>query len=276
MAFLGLAVAVAMLYGDVLLALAIDWFNDPNYSHGWLVPPFALWLVYRRRAELRALEIRPSTGGLLLVAASLGLLLLGHAAFELFATRLSLIGVIAGSTAFLFGWRQLRIVGFPLLLVALAIPLPSLILNQVAFPLQLWASRLGVALLDVANVPAVREGNVIVLQQALLEVAEACSGVRSLVSLGTLALAYGALTEHAWRPRLAVLIAVLPIVIIVNGLRVAATGAVVHAYGLSVAAEVAHAAAGWIFFGLAVALLFAAERAAIRWLPPSALPARSL
>jgi exosortase len=257
-----LAAVILVVYGSVLTGLWSDWRHDANYAHGVLVPPVVAWLLWRRRAELRALEHRPSYAGALLIAASLCVFLVGQAAIEYFLTRLSLLGVIAGTVVLLAGWRHLRVCLFPLCLVALAIPLPALVFNQIAFPLQLLASRCGETALQMLSVPVVREGNVIRLDRATLEVAEACSGIRSLISLGTLALVYGYLGTQALGARALVALSVLPIVIIANGLRVAGAGVLAHAYGPQAAAGFLHTFSGWLFFGAAVIMLFVVERAA--------------
>jgi len=262
-----LVAIVVALYGPVLSGLWFDWLHDANYTHGVLVLPAVTWLLWRRRRELQDLAPRPSYTGALIVAASLCVFLLGQAAIELFLTRLSLLGVAAGIIVQLAGWRHLRVCLFPICLVALAIPLPALIFNQIAFPMQLLASRSGEAALSLFNIPVVREGNVIRLDRATLEVAEACSGVRSLISLGTLALVYGYVGGQTPGARGLVALSVLPIVIVANGLRVAGAGAMAHAYGAKAAAGFLHTFSGWLFFGVAVLVLVAVERgaAAIPW-----------
>jgi exosortase len=262
-----LTAGVGALYADVLVRLWSDWLTDANYSHGILVPPAVAWLIWRRRDELRALPLAPSHAGLAIVAASLVLFLFGQAALEFFVTRLSFLGLLGGAVVTLAGWSHLRVCLFPLMLLAIAIPLPSLLFNQVAFPMQLLASRLGVATLEAFTIPAVREGNVILLENATLEVAEACSGVRSLISLGTLALFYGYATHQHPASRGLVALAVIPVVLIANGLRVAAAGVVAHAYGPDAAAGFLHSFSGWLFFGSAVLLLIAVDRgvAAMGW-----------
>ncbi|MEO8483957.1 MAG: exosortase/archaeosortase family protein [Acidobacteriota bacterium] len=271
---------VLALYGSLLRGLWFDWLHDPNYSHGVLVLPVVGWLLWRRRRELRDLERRPSYTGALIVGASLCLFLVGQAAVEFFVTRLSFLGVVAGLIVQLAGWRHLRVCLFPLCLIALAIPLPTLIFNQIAFPLQLLASRCGEVALQLFNVPVIREGNVIRLNNATLEVAEACSGVRSLISLGTLAVVYGYLGGQTMRARTLIVLSVLPIVVFANGLRVAGAGVLAQLYGAKAAAGFLHSFSGWLFFGVAVLMLAAAERAvmAMPWSgmrrpPPSVSPA---
>lgn len=267
MGLAAVAVALGVVYGPVLVRLWSDWLDDPNYSHGVLVVPAIVWLIWARRTELRATPLAPSYAGAVLVALSLGIFLLGQAALEFFLTRISLVGVLAGAIVQMYGWRHLRICLLPLIVLALAIPLPALLFNQIAFPMQLVASRFGVAALEGLNIPVVREGNVILLERATLEVAEACSGIRSLISLGTLALVYGATGNQTRLSRLLVLVSVFPVVIVANGLRVAGAGLVAQLYGPETAAGFLHTFSGWLFFGSAVLMLVAIERlsAAIRW-----------
>jgi exosortase len=269
-----LAGAIAGLYGPVLPGLWSDWRNNENYAHGVLVVPFVVWLLWRRRHEVHSLERRPSYAGAVFAAFGLSMFLVGQLGAEFFLTRLSLLVVLAGAVVHLGGWSHLRVCLFPLLLLALAIPLPALLFNQLAFPMQLLASQLGVAALDAVNVPAIREGNIILLERATLEVAEACSGVRSLISLGTLALVYGYLGRQPMPARAVVVFMVLPIVIVANGLRVAGAGAVAHAWGPEAAAGFLHSFSGWLFFGSAVLMLVIVERsvAAFRWPGPPPPP----
>jgi len=258
-----LAAGIGVIYGGVVAGLWTDWWHDENYAHGVLVVPAVCWLIWRQRTALAAMPRTPSANGAFIVALSLGVFLVGQAAAEFFLIRLSLVGVLAGTVVQLLGWRQLRAVRVPVLLFILAIPLPVLVLNQLAFPLQLLASRFGVAMLSWIDIPVVREGNVILLQHATLEVAEACSGVRSLISILTLALVYGSLTAQRRAVRLAIVAAAVPIVLLANGLRVAGAGIAAHVYGAGAASGFLHTFSGWIFFGGSVALLLTVERGAV-------------
>jgi len=258
-----LAAGIGVIYGGVVAGLWTDWWHDENYAHGVLVVPAVCWLIWRQRTGLAAMPRTPSANGAFIVALSLGVFLVGQAAAEFFLIRLSLVGVLAGTVVQLLGWRQLRAVRVPVLLFILAIPLPVLVLNQLAFPLQLLASRFGVAMLSWIDIPVVREGNVILLQHATLEVAEACSGVRSLISILTLALVYGSLTAQRRAVRLAIVAAAVPIVLLANGLRVAGAGIAAHVYGAGAASGFLHTFSGWIFFGGSVALLLTVERGAV-------------
>jgi exosortase len=256
-----LVAGLLILYGQVVVDLVLDWQRDENYTHGILVPPAVLWLMWLKRSESRRLQARPAYDGAALAGFGLALFVVGQAAVDFFLTRLSLVIVLAGVVVTLRGWEQLRLWAFPLGLFTLAIPLPSLILNEVSFPLQLLASRSGVAMLDLAQIPAAREGNLILLNGAILEVAEACSGVRSLISLVTLVLLYGHLADYRVIVRAALVVAVLPIVVFANALRVAGAGIAAHAYGPAAATGFLHSFSGWLFFGVSVVLLFAIEQA---------------
>ena len=190
-----LAVSFWYLYQNVIAKLVNDWSVDDNYSHGFLIIPIALFFVWERRNKLKQAERMPSYMGLVVVIGSMAMLLAGILGSELFLTRVSIIGTIAGAVLFLCGWNHLRILMLPIAFLILMIPIPAIIFNQVAFPLQLLASRFGEMSLMACQVPVLREGNVINLANTSLEVAEACSGIRSLISLLTLGIVYGYFTD---------------------------------------------------------------------------------
>ena len=178
-----LTAAVLWVYGGILSSLVRQWASDDNYSHGFFVVPLALYFAWERRADLKAAPLEPSAAGIVVVAISLAVLIAGLLGAELFLTRISLLGVLAGTVLYVWGRGHFRILAFPLAFLALMIPLPAIIFNQIAFPLQLLASRAGELVIGLAGIPVVREGNVLQLPSRTLEVAEACSGIRSLVSL---------------------------------------------------------------------------------------------
>ena len=251
-----LLVSFGVLYAHVIVKLVHDWWTNENYSHGFLIVPIAAYFAWERRRALIDTVPTPSATGLLSVVLSLGVLLAGVLGAELFLTRLSLLGVIAGTVVFTLGWRHLKLLAFPIAFLLLMIPLPAIIFNQLAFPLQLQASKWGETALSALQIPVLREGNVIILSNTSLEVAEACSGIRSLVSLLTLAIVYGYFVEpRAWA-RVTLALASIPVAIMVNGFRVAGTGIAAHYFGPAAAQGFLHEFAGLFMFATAFALLF--------------------
>ncbi len=259
----GLLAAVAaflLLYANVLVSLARDWASDDNYSHGFLIIPIAGYLIWERRHALASSPAKGSSFGLVVVLGSLAMLVAGVLGAERFLTRVSMLGVMAGGVVFVAGWRHLQLARFPLLFLLLMIPVPALLFNQIAFPLQLIASQFGAKVLALASVPVFREGNVIVLASTSLEVAEACSGIRSLISLLTLAIVLGYFTDSRSWVRTVLACSTVPIAIVANGLRVAGTGIAAHYYGPSVAHGFFHSFSGWLVFGFAFGLLLILHR----------------
>lgn len=255
-----LVAAIGLLYAGVLTSLARQWSSDDNYSHGFLVIPLALYFAWERRTALTAAPARPGVLGAVLIAGSLVVWAAGILGAELFLTRVSLIGVLAGTIWFVWGFAQLRILAFPILFLLLMIPLPSIIFNQIAFPLQLVASQAGEAVISAAGIPVLREGNVLVLPARTLEVAEACSGIRSLVSLLMLAIVLGYFTERRRGARIAIVLASVPIAILANAARVAGTGLAAQWVSPAAADGFFHTFSGWLVFVVAFAGLLLVQR----------------
>jgi exosortase len=259
-----------MVFFPVLTALVRQWASDENYSHGFLVVPFALWFAWRARRSLASAAPRPHALGLAIAVLSILGFLASQFAAELFLARLSLFGLIAGTILFLWGPTHLRTLGFPLALLLLAIPLPALILNQIAFPLQLLASRAGEAAVSAAGIPILREGNVLILPEMRLEVVEACSGIRSLASLVTLALILGKLAEPRVWARAALVILAIPVAIAANAARVAGTGLAAAWVGPRAAEGFFHSFSGWLVFVAAFCALIGCVRLLRRFRMPAA------
>lgn len=262
-----LALAVLVLYGGGLTALVRQWSSDDNYSHGFFVIPLALYFAWERRRALAAAPVTGGAGGLVLLLAGLAVLVAGRLGAELFLTRISLIGVLAGTVWFVWGRRHARILAFPTLFLLLMIPLPSIVFNQLAFPLQLLASRVGESAIVAAGIPVLREGNVLHLPARTLEVAEACSGIRSLVSLIMLAVVLGYFAEPRPAGRVALALAALPIAILANAARVAGTGYAAEWLGPRAAEGFFHSFSGWLMFVVAFAGLLVVQQVIARIRP---------
>ena len=253
--------AGAALYAPVLAKLARDWSANETYSHGFLVPPIALFLVWTQRDRLRRAPTRPSLYGLLILALSLGLYVVGSLGAELFITRLSMIGVLAGTIVYVWGWKHFSLVRFPLAFLVFMIPLPAIVFDHAAVSLQLVASRMGEFLLQAVEVPVLRDGNILTLANVVLEVSDACSGIRSLVALLAVTTLVGYLSEPvAWR-RWLVAVAAVPLAIGLNGMRIALTGLAATWLGPWAAGGPVHEVSGWIVFVVALGCVWALQQA---------------
>jgi len=258
----GTALVLSAAYAPVLARLVAQWASDENYSHGFLVVPFSLYLAWQRRAQLRVADPRPSWLGVALIAASIVAFVAGQFGAELFLTRISLVGMIAGAIGWIFGARPLRALALPLLFLLFMIPLPALVFNRITLPLQFVASAAGEMLIRGAGVPVLREGNVLQLPGGSLEVVEACSGIRSLVSLAMVGVAVSCLRGGGrWTIAFSAL-AAAPIAIVANAVRIAGTGIASTWLGPAAAEGFFHTFAGVALFAVAVTVLIAASRVA--------------
>ncbi|MFI5072384.1 MAG: exosortase A [Terriglobales bacterium] len=251
-----LLVLTLALYGPILKALVLDWWQDPNYGHGFLVPVFAGYVLWRERHRLAPIGLKPSNFGFIVMLGALGLLMVGSLGAELFTSRFSLLVLIAGVILFIAGWEMLRAVSFPLGFLILMIPIPVIIYNQITFPLQLLASRFATFWLQLVNVPVLREGNLIILPNYTLEVVEACSGIRSLMTLITLAVAYGYLMNDRRWLRWALALLMIPIAIVSNAIRIMGAGLLTYHFGHEMAQGFFHEFSGWVIFVAALILMF--------------------
>jgi exosortase len=247
---------IVLLYASVFKALLLQWWTDPDYGHGFFVPLFSGFVLWRQRRRWIETEIRPSNLGLVVMLGAVGLLLIGSLGAELFTSRFSLIVLLAGMILFLAGWPMLRAVAFPLAFLILMIPIPAIIYNQITFPLQLFASRLATIWLELANGPVLRDGNVLVLSNYSLEVVEACSGIRSLMTLISLAIIYGYLVEPRRWVRYVLVILMVPSAIAANAFRIMGAGMMAHRFGPAAAEGFLHTFSGWVIFVAALLVLF--------------------
>src|ERR1700688_2434186 len=251
-----LSALIVLLYAPVLKVLVLQWWNDPDYGHGFLVPLFAGYAAWRQRDKLAKSEPKPSNFGLFVMIGAVLLLIAGSLGAELFTSRFSLLILLAGMILFFRGWRGLRTLSFPLAFLTLMIPIPVIIYNQITFPLQLLASRFATFWLELVRVPVLREGNVLILPHYSLEDVEGCSGIRSLMTLLTLAIAYGYLVERRRWVRYTLAIMMVPIAIVSNAIRIMGTGVLTFHFGPKAAEGFFHEFSGWIIFVGAPVLMF--------------------
>jgi exosortase len=261
------SVLLAAIYYRVFLKLVSDWYTLPDFSHGFLVPLFAAMLLWEKRAAICTLPFRPSWSGIPLLMLGLLTLLVGNYGAELFLSRISFVLIVAAIVLTLCGWAMLREVGLTLFVLLLAIPIPAIIFNQITMPLQFFASEVASSILPIFGVPVLREGNVIQLPAMQLEVAEACSGIRSLMSLFTLAVVYGHFIERSHTRRVLLALASIPIAVAANAIRIVGTGLCVQFWDPEKALGFFHQFSGWVMFLVSLASLYLVHLT-MRLVPP--------
>jgi exosortase len=250
-----------MLYASVLRHLVVQWWADPDYGHGFFVPLFSGYILWHERQRWTKTEIKPSNFGFVVLIGAVGLLLLGSLGAELFMSRFSLLVLFAGMILFLAGWKMLRAVFSPLGYLVWMIPIPVIIYNQITFPLQLIASRLATASLELVQVPVLRDGNILIMSNYSLEVVEACSGIRSLMTLTALAVAYGYLVSPRRWVRYVLAAFMVPIAVVTNAVRIMGAGILARHFGPAAAEGFLHEFSGWAIFVVALLLMFGSYRA---------------
>ncbi len=257
---------VVVSYYRVIEKLVIDWWQIPDDSHGFLIAPFAGYLVWLQRARIQKIQITPAWSGVLVIGFGLGLLLLGDFGAELFLSRISIVVLLTGLTICFGGWALLRELRFPLSVLLLAIPIPAILLNHITVPLQMFASKVASDALPLFGVPVLREGNVIQLPAMKLEVAEACSGIRSLVSLFAMSVIYGYFADKSNLRRALLVVCSVPIAIAANSLRIVGTGLCVQYWDADKAMGFFHQFSGFVMFLISLTCLFLTHRAmSVRW-----------
>ena len=254
-----LIAAFLLVYGQILRPLVQEWWSNDDYAHGLFTPFAVAYLVYDRRKELFNIEANPSAFGFVIILASQALLLVGFLGAEFFLQRTSMLLFTAGLILYIWGWRGLSKTAFGLILFLLAIPLPAIVFNSFALPLQLLASSLAEGVLDMLHVSVYREGNILQLPHGLLlNVTEACSGIRSLVSLLALAALTTMIPRFRSMPgwaRIAFILSSVPIALVANALRVTATGVLAFNFGIGAAEGFLHSFTGAFVFVFAFAAL---------------------
>lgn len=260
-ALLAVIVAAAGLYGPVAAAMARQWYGDPVSSHGVLLIAAAAFVLWRRRSALASVEQQPANWGFALLGLAMLMFLMGTLAGDVFVRRLSMPLAIAGTVAALLGPRPLRLVLSPLALLMLAIPLPAVMVTQLTLPLQLVASQVAAGLLDASSIEVARQGNLLILRDITLEVADACSGLRSLISLVSVAAMVGAVLQLRPQRALFLMAAAAPIAVIGNGVRVFATGVLTTWFGEVAVRGFVHDLTGYAAFLAMIAAIVLLQRA---------------
>jgi exosortase len=251
------AAAATAVFAPILYYMVLHWSEVEDYSHGFLVAPLALFFAWERRRDLRRASIGPSWWGVVPLALGTAALTVGRLGTELTSMRSAYVLTLMGLVLLILGTQMFRILLFPLAFLFLMVPLPQSLVNVVAFPLQLTAADWAVQMLYFLHIPALREGNIIHLPQTQLFVAEACSGLRSLMALITLGIVFAYFFRKTWGERLLIVASAIPIAILVNAFRVAGTGILTYNFGQAAAEGAIHETQGMFTFAAAFLLLLA-------------------
>jgi len=262
-AIIWVSILLIVCYAPVLAALVRQWSEDADMGHGFFVPVIAGYIAWRKRDQIAGRLPQPNWWGLaIMIWAGLQLYIATLGA-ELFLARTSFVISIIGAVLLLGGTRYLKIFMFPLFLLFFMVPIPAVIYNQITFPLQLFASRVAENTIDLLQIPVIREGNVLTLPQQTLNVVEACSGIRSLLTLTFLALVYGYFFEKRTWVRTVLFFATIPIAIIANAGRVTFTG-IVSQFKPELAEGWFHEAQGWVIFMIGLVILVVVHQMIVR------------
>ena len=248
---------LVVLYIPIIPEMVRQWAKDDNYSHGFLVPIIAGYFLWQRWPDIKEKIVKPDSMGLALVGLALLQLVVAWLGTEYFTMRSSLIVLLAGLVLYLFGREVLKALALPIGYLIFMVPIPYIIFDTLAFPLKLFITKSSVIILQMMGVVVMREGNIIMLPTTTLEVADACSGIRSLMSLLALAAAYAFMLQTSTLKRIILILSAVPIAIITNAMRVIVTGILAQWWGAQAAEGFFHEFAGLAVFALAMVLLVA-------------------
>ena len=251
-------------YAPVLLALVHNWNDDQDMGHGFFVPVLAAYIAWQKKDQLAGKVAHPNWWGLAIVIYGALQLYIATLGAELFLARTAFIISLTGMVLLLGGREYLRVFAFPLFLLLFMVPIPAIIYSRITFPLQILASRTAESALGLLQIPVLREGNILELSEGQrLSVVEACSGIRSLLSLTFLSLVYGYFFEKVTWVRALLFLSTIPIAIVANASRVTLTG-VLSEYKPELAEGFFHSAEGWVIFMVALAIMVGVHQLLVR------------
>jgi exosortase len=253
--FIFLSLILTGLYFSIVRDMAIQWYRDENYSHGFLVPIISLYFLYTQRSYLTKALVKPWWPGLFVVIIALMQLLLGWLGRENFTMRSSLVILLAGLTLYLFGRSIFGSTILPLSFLLFMVPLPYILYDAAAFPLKLFVTKISVQFLKMIGVVVLSEGNIIMFPEITLEVADACSGMRSIISLLAMGVAYAFIIPRSVLTRWIIVLSTIPIAIATNAFRVIITGVLAQYWGAKAAEGFFHEFAGLAVFVIAMGFL---------------------
>lgn len=245
-----------LTFSPIYPDLVSTWLHHSDNSHGILVPFISLYLIWRRREKLSLDQISTCKWGAAVLISSLGLYVLSYAGGIAVTGRAMIISSLCGLVLFTLGWEIFKIVSFPLMFLFFVVPVPDTLLGLVSFPLQLFATQVSTFIIDWLGIPAYREGNMVYFARTQLEIAEACSGIRSIMSYCMLSIILAYMLDESWRKRILLVLSAIPLALLANLVRIVGTGVLAHFYGNRVALGFLHEFSGLLVFAFGFILLF--------------------
>jgi len=263
-----LFIIFCVAYFPVMQKLVIAWSSTDEYSHGFLILPISLYIAWNKLGTLKAVPKNPSWVGLVIIICSLLLYIISSFAEIVTVTSFSMITVIMGFVIYFYGLNMFKALIFPLFFLFFMIPIPAQIFSILTIPLQLFVSKVSVYTASMFGLPIFREGNVIHLPEKTLQVVQACSGLRSLISLVTLSTFWGYLSLNSNLLRGLLIVCAIPAAIIINVVRVFLMIISFYYFNIDLTKDSVHTWLGILIFALALALIYIVQGVLSRWDKP--------
>ncbi len=245
-----------LLYHHAIATLISDWSTDPNFSHGFLIPFICVYMIWYKKNEIALVEPQASNWGLVVICFGMFIHLAGHAGAEQFLMRFSMVITLSGIVIYCWGLKVFKKVLIPLAYLVIMIPIPSILWNKIAFPLQLIAANFSSEMIHFIGIPVFREGNILHLANTSLEVVDACSGLRSLTSLLALTGVFAFIAPLTGLKKWILFLSAIPIAVLVNVIRLTITAAMAAWISPDTANGFLHDMSGLIIFGFALVLVY--------------------